>query len=459
VVAVALAGVTCGPAYAGDPADVGGALSSALHLGLDGCGPSTVGDCRFLDFQDLVVLDAHAEGDLGDAVTWHVSGALRLHPLHGVTTVEQSRQGNLIQPYSIDLNEAWVGLDDVIGDGVDLRLGQQRFAWGTGLGVHPTDVASPIDLRDPTRFDQRLGVPAILARAHRGKVALDLVYTPLFRPARMPAEIDLIANAEDLFDFSASGGEGVDVGSFETRTTLPDGRIGFAGAGGRFTLATRAADLSLMAWRGIDSLPQAGGTARIVGFQTNSDRVDIGVPLLYPTLTVVGGDLRAPLPGDVGFWVEGALILPTRTTVTASRGQLDALVRIGTLDAVPDPLPETVIQDGKPYPRVVAGLDRTFGRVALAGQWIHGLPTERSAADLGDYVAVVAGLSLSDVTRLSLQALSDFQGVLVGADLSVLHRDAATLHVGATVTRAPSGSALGDLQALSNITTSVDVAF
>ncbi|MFT6146777.1 MAG: hypothetical protein ACJAZO_005172 [Myxococcota bacterium] len=437
--------------------DAKGSVASTLRVGVVDCGQ--VADCRFLDFQDLIVVGGQLDVDVVPDVPVRLDAALRLHPIQGAGTLEDTQFVNQIQFLSVDLNEAWVGIEEVLGTDIDLRVGQQRFAWGTGLGIQPTDVVNPVDLRDPTRFDQRLGTPAVSLLWAKGKANLEVVYTPLFRPARMPVEVNVVDSAAELFDVSDIGGEGVEIGDFESRTVFPDGRIGFAGVGGRFAFATRAVDVSVMAYNGYDSIPQAGGDARIIGFQTDNDRVDIGVPLLYPELFIAGGDLRAPLPGDLGFWAEGVAIFPERTTVSSSRDQLENLVRIGTLDEVPDPLPETVVQNGRVYPRTVVGIDRAFGRVLVSAQWIHGLPTERSAPDVRDYAALGAGIAISDVTRLDLSAISDFEGVLGTADLSVLHRDAATLTLGTTVITGASGSALGDLRSLTHVRGGVSVVF
>lgn len=444
------------PAVAGE-VDASGSLASTLRVGVTDCGQAA--DCRFLDFQDLLVVGGTLSTDVVRDVPVRFDAALRLHPIVGADTLEDTRFSNRSQVLSLDVNEAWVGLDSLVGEQVDLRVGQQRFAWGVGLGIQPTDVVNPVDLRDPTRFDQRLGVPSVSLLWTPGRSAIEAVYVPLFRPARMPVEVDVLDGAADLFSFADSGGEGVNIGDFESRTTFPDGRIGFGGMALRYSLATPTADISVMAYHGYDSIPQAGGDARIIGFQTDTNRVDIGIPLVYPELTILGGDLRAPLPGDLGLWFEGVAVFPESTSVSASRDQLENLVRIGTLDEVPDPLPETVVQDGRVYPRMVAGVDRALGRVLLSVQWIHGLPTERSAGDLRDYAALSLGIGISEVTRVDVRAISDAQGVLATADVSVLHRDAATLSLGATVIAGPDGSALGDLRPLTHVRAGVDVVF
>jgi hypothetical protein len=87
----------------------------------------------------------------------------------------------------------------------------------------------------------------------------------------------------------------------------------------------------------------------------------------------------ARLPADP---VEGVVILPEKLTVTTSEAQVQALVNLKVLDSLPAPLSRVTIQDGAPYVRFAAGVERFIGSFWLNLPWVHGLPTERSAADV-----------------------------------------------------------------------------
>lgn len=440
-------------ALAAHAGEAGGSASVNLHLSTR-C--EVVADCRLLDFQDLVVLRGFFAEQPVEGVGLYLEGALRLDPAPDAEEVGATSNVQRVQPLTLEVPEAWVELE--VAPAVDVRVGQQRFAWGVGLGVNPVDVVNPYDLRDPTRFDQRLGTPAVSARLHHEQAGLELVWLPLFRPARMPVEIDLLEDADDLFDFSDVGGGDVDLGELETRTTFPDDRLGFQSFAARASLAAPVADLALVFFHGRDSLPQVGGTAVLVGFP-GGNRVDVGIPVVYPRMTLLGAEVRAPLFWELGAWAEVALVLPERVVVTASRAQLEALVDLGAIEEVPDPLPETVIQDGEPIPRWVVGIDRLLGRFSLAAQWIHGLPHERRAEELSDYAALSAAVTLADPVQLRLAGLSDGRGWLAGAHLAVLHRDTATVTLGATLVDGPDGSALGQLRQVSNATLGVKLPF
>jgi hypothetical protein len=287
---------------------------------------------------------------------------------------------------------------------------------------------------------------------------VQLVYLPLWRPARMPPEIGLLDRADQLFDFSTMGAGDVQVNQLETRTDMPDTRIGFEGFAARVSLAAPFADLALVGFYGYDSLPQVGGEAVLVGF-ASGNRVDIGVPVTYPRYGLGGVEVHAPLFWDISGWIEAAAVFPQRETVTASEAQLEALVGLGVIPSVPDPLPETVIQDGKVFGRWVVGIDRLIGRFAVNVQWIHGLPTERTRADVGDYGALGLQVEITDAFRLRAQGISDLHGWLAGAHFDWLYGDVATITLGATLAGGPMDSTLGQLHPVSNVSLSVKADF
>ena len=197
----------------------------------------------------------------------------------------------------------------------------------------------------------------------------------------------------------------------------------------------------------------------LTGFQTDTDRVSVGVPLAFPRRDVGALELRGTPFGELGAWGELALVLPERTTASTSQRQLEALERIGTIAAVPDPLPVTVTQDGQAYVRWLLGVDRSFGSVLLVAQWLHGFPTERQAADLGDYGLLSLRWNPWSAGRLDLSATSDGLGVLASAELGVLHRDLLELTLGATQVVAPPESSLAGFQGISHVRTGARLEF
>lgn len=433
--------------------EVGGHLATHLHV----APAAPPADTRLLDLGDLAEVGIVARQDLRRA-SWRVAATGRLGLMPHLDEVRAATEASRVIPVDVEVAEAWVEATELL-PGVSVRLGQQRLAWGTTEGISPVDAVNPYDLRDPTRFDRRLGSPAITAVGLRGVAALELAWLPLHRPARLPAEVDLLATASDVVDLSTAGGEGLVLGDLETRADLPDERVGFGAFAGRLELATALVDLAASGWYGVESLPQVGGEALLVGFATSSDRVDVGVPVLYPRATRLGLEARAELPGEVLFLAESTLTLPERTSVTASRSQLEGLLDLGLIDEIPSPLPETVTQDGRPVVHAVVGLQRTWSRVLLLAEWAHGLPTERQRSEVGDYALVATQLTLTDAALLDLQGLVGVDGGLGRATLRLLHGDALELTLGGVVVVASVGASLAPLAPLSHIELGASISY
>lgn len=89
---------------------------------------------------------------------------------------------------TLEVAEAYLNL--FLGD-LDLRLGVQKFAWGTLDQINPTDNLSPLDLRNilsANPLERKIGVPAL--RALYGSVAsfvqIEAVWIPFLVPFRFP---------------------------------------------------------------------------------------------------------------------------------------------------------------------------------------------------------------------------------------------------------------------------------
>ncbi len=115
-----------------------------------------------------------------------------------------------------------------IAGNVDVRVGRQRIAWGTGRFWSPLDILNPISPLALER-DERIGVDAVLAEAKLGPLArVSLVYAPA--PDRGPASraVQWHGNAAGV-DVSLVGGSllGLEVIGMDLA-----GQIGAAGIRG-----------------------------------------------------------------------------------------------------------------------------------------------------------------------------------------------------------------------------------
>ena len=171
------------------------------------------------------------------------------------------------------------------------------MAWGVGTGMRVLDNINPFDLRDPTRFDQRLSVPMWRSQDHLAESWVDFpVFVPIHTPARLPrTTVSLLPDANTLFD-AGEDAPPLDIRDARGSILAPDRTLPNSQTAVRGFWVGRRTDIGLSWFHGFDSLPQADGTFMLTGFQTNSDRVDVGIPLTYPRLDIVGLDLKTQLP-------------------------------------------------------------------------------------------------------------------------------------------------------------------
>jgi hypothetical protein len=74
---------------------------------------------------------------------------------------------------------------------LDLRIGIQKFAWGTLDQFNPTDNLNPWDLRHPFTTDsleRKIGIPAVRALfgSSFSSVLVEAIWMPFYVPYRMP---------------------------------------------------------------------------------------------------------------------------------------------------------------------------------------------------------------------------------------------------------------------------------
>jgi hypothetical protein len=269
----------------------------------------------------------------------------------------------------------------------------------------------------------------------------------------------------DVLDLTQGDSDPPDIRKVETPVSVPEPALENIQVGARIRYGSPIGDFSLMFYRGFDSLPQASGQVRLTGFQT-ANRVDLGVPLAYPRVMMVGADYRGPLVDTLSAWAEVAVLFPEEHVLSAARNQLEQLVKLGRLDEVPDPLPVQTTQSAEVFVKAVAGLEYLVGDgFYINAQYARGLASERQATDVHDYVLLALRGSLLD-GRLILGARggleiasSDTLGFQAGASISWLHGDAARLTWSATFLGGASGTTFQRFERLSSTKLSFALSF
>ncbi len=447
--ALALLGISVGFA---EPNSFGATVSSTARVGLDGCA-STPATCSWLSFNDSAVLSPWALAKPSATVVAKGSFDLRINGVH------QSESNEQAQPFqaSTRLTDAWVSMRS---SHTDLTLGVQRVSWGVGQGYSLIDTINPLNLDDPTQFDQRLSVLAAHASLYSGHLDASAVIVPFFVPAALPVSgVALINSGSDFFDDQFSQSTSLELGSVTTRTSMPTNTVRDTSIATRIRYTPAAGDFALSWHRGRDSLPQANGALVLIGFQTVEGRVDVGVPLEFPKRDILGFSARTTLPGDVTSWIEVTRTVAAKASVAPSEAQMEGLVNVGAIESVPDPIPYTVTQDGTPVFHWLLGADRSLGSLRLTAQWLHGFLTERTADEVSDYALLSAAWSATPTLRFEASGATNFSGHLFALRVTTLHSDSAELDIGATLIDGQTPSPFAALRTASNLHTTVRMRF
>lgn len=321
------------------------------------------------------------ENKLSLTTGWHqnkvsVSSSLWIRHLHRKMPVSGSQLSNkaIINPWDMELREAYAHIRGFVFPAVDLKIGRQRIAWGTADQFNPTDNLNPYDLEDITDLGKRRGIEAANLNWYASEAfSLQAVYLPFFKPANMPS-----GRYEGMFTQDIRLPMGLPMRRYSDTLILPSNRIAETlGAAIRLKWHLWDTDLSVSYAYTRDGLPLP---ARATLFPT-PDGFDLHAELIFPRQHIVGFDAAGSV-GNVGVWAEGALFIPA--------GQ----VTLNTLVYLPPPFPsplqvDSVVLENKPYLKAVAGCDYTFRNGLYVNlQYLHGFIHERGHGNQKDYLMV-----------------------------------------------------------------------
>ena len=447
--------------------NVGGYVRSGVQFRLTGC--DDPGQCTFLNFRNANVVGLKIAATPSATTEIRTDIAFRNINFSRIETLDDTGDITKVQPVDIRLNEAWMAAYDLFGaKGLDLSAGAMRIAWGTADGLNPTDIVNAYNLENATGFNRRLPSLAIQLGYAVTDFKLEVSAIPMFQAAALPVDtVDFTAlgDPQDVFDLNDSSAEPQELRLVETPITTPEVSLENIQVALRARYLSPVGDFSLMFYRGFESLPQAAGTARLAGFQT-INRIDLGVPLVYPKIMMAGADWRGALVEKLSGWVEVGVFFPEPLRLSAAEDQLRALVNLGRLDVLPDPIPTQQTQSDEVYVKLVAGLDYPVGEhVYLNLQYVRGIPTERQAADIHDYIVLLMRLTFLE-GRLALATQGTFEiadhqtfGYQAGGSISYLHGDAARVSLGVTFQGGMQGASFRRFQDLSNINLGFEMSF
>lgn len=320
-----------------------------------------------------------------------------------------------VLPLSVRLYEMYIDFLE-LAEWFDLRVGQQRIAWGKALAFNPTDNLNPFNLENPLDFQERLPTPAIKASFYMGEhVTLTLVAQPYYVPAVLP--ISLFRDVATIdFDFNSLVPKGFKLEKVNSSEKVQqvDFNIENMQAAGKLSFVFDKVSFALSYFWGRLYVPIPSSSNLTATKLGKTDPVtgdinvttDVDVQLVFPRVHVIGFDFSTSL-GPVGVWAEVGLFLPHQSfalEITQSIApnlvandpeqskRLNPLSKepfcpapkAGEKKACPDSFPST------PYPKVTVGLEYTFpGGFYFNLQYLFGFFNEQALDKLHHFAFLV----------------------------------------------------------------------
>jgi hypothetical protein len=283
----------------------------------------------------------------------------------------------IIDPYNLEVREAYVQLYGFLTKNLDVTIGRQRIVWGTADKLNPTDNLNPLDLEDILDFGRRRGSDAINLNYYlNNDFSLQGIFIPFFQPANTP--VGIFANA---LTPNMEMPDGMNLQSFNDTIVMPRYNLGESSTTGlKFKGFAAGFDFSLSYVWGYDGLPFA--TNNTFAPVDAMGGVAINSQLSFNRTHIFGADLAGSISG-VGVWAEAAAFLPENEVIMTN--DLSAFYPSSPVPITQD----TTILKKDMYLKFVIGGDYNFANgTYLNVQYMHGFVNERSTDNLNDYFFV-----------------------------------------------------------------------
>jgi hypothetical protein len=291
-----------------------------------------------------------------------------------ITSSSDLYNKGIVDPYNLEIREAYVRLTGFLTKNLDVTIGRQRIAWGTADVINPTDNLNPYDMEDILDFGRHRGSDALNLQYYlTNDFSLQAVFVPFFQPANLP--VGIFAGA---LSSSMEMPEGMVLHGFSDTILMPKYNLGeSANAGFRFKGFAGGIDFSLSYVWGWDGLPN--NTYNTIFPVDLQGGVNVDAQLSYARNHIIGGDLATSVFG-IGLWAEAAVFIPENDVVMSN--DLSAFFPASPVPIIID----STILESKPYLKFVVGGDYFFSDGSYLNlQYIHGFIHEKGTAALNDY--------------------------------------------------------------------------
>jgi hypothetical protein len=283
----------------------------------------------------------------------------------------------IIDPYNLEVREAYVQLFGFLSKNLDMKIGRQRITWGTADKLNPTDNLNPYDLEDILDFGRHRGSDAVSFDYYfNSEFSLQGVYIPFFQPANMP--VGIFANA---LTPAMELPQGLTLMGFTDQINMPAYNLSESSTAGlKFKGFAAGFDFSLSYVWGRDGMPIS--TYNTFTPVDATGGISINSDLSFYRTHIFGVDMASSV-GGVGVWAEAAAFLPESEVVMTN--DLSAMYPMSPVPVTQD----TTVLEKEIYVKFVLGADYNFSDGSYLNlQYMHGFINERGTDALNDYFFV-----------------------------------------------------------------------
>ena len=323
----------------------------------------------------------------------------------------QMYESNLSLPFSMEIKEANIQLFGCLTKNLDLTIGRQYIAWGTGDKINPTYNLNPYDMADIWDFGQHLGTDAIRADYYIKDFKIEGVVIPFFKPARLPFGDWADAFSPDVSDLPSTyvitdttgflSSLGIDTFNVQYENfnysylQIPKDLKHSPVFGLKFAGRLWNTDFSFSYVNTHNGFPIAQ-TANVSIDSISTPGMDtayttIYTDLTYPQIHVLGFDFSGNIK-NAGVWGELSLNIPyhdyfLKTVTPDPNIMINELTGLNlNLGLQGSEIPDSLVLSKTPYVKYVLGTDYTFANgMYLNIQFLHGFANENGKNNLNDY--------------------------------------------------------------------------
>ena len=295
--------------------------------------------------------------------------------LPNLTTSANLYNKGIVDPYNLEIREAYVQINGFLSKNLDLKIGRQFIVWGTADKLNPTSNLNPYDMEDILDFGRHRASDAINMNYYfSNDYSLQVVFIPFFHPVNMP--IGIFA---DALSPSMSLSQGMVLKGMSDTLLMPKYNLQESStAGFKFKGYFKGIDFSLSYLWGRDGLPIATRNTFIP--IDNLGGININSQLSFTRTHIIGADLSTSIAG-IGFWAEAAAFIPENNVIMTN--DLSALY---PLSPIPVTMDTMLLDKTKPYIKFIVGGDYNFSDGSYINiQYLHGFINETGSDNLNDY--------------------------------------------------------------------------